>query len=160
MHVVDASSEDRQVNTEQVNNVLEEIGADEVPQLEIYNKIDLMEDKTPYIERDGNGRPVRVWVSALQGEGLELILQAVTERLQSERVIQKIGLPPSMGKLHARLYALGAVIHEEVATDGFWLMELDMPRQDWDSLCKHYQINEYILPTEQSPCLAAGGEAQ
>ncbi len=160
LHIVDASSEDRQVNIEQVNLVLEEIGADECPQLEIYNKIDLMQDRKPYIERDEHDRPVRVWVSALQGQGLALVLEAVAERLQTERVIERICLPPQQGRLHARLYALGAVTHEELAADGYWLMDLDLPRQDWDSLCKHETINDYILAADQSPCLAAGGEAQ
>ncbi|MDH5445225.1 MAG: GTPase HflX [Gammaproteobacteria bacterium] len=160
LHIVDASSEDRQVNIEQVNQVLEEIGADECPQLEIYNKIDLIDGREPQIERDDLGSPVRVWVSALKGQGLELILEAVTECLQSERIHQTVCLPPSMGKLHARLYALGAVSQEEIAQDGFWLMRLEMPRADWDSLCKHETIDDYILSTDQSPCLAAGGEAQ
>jgi len=160
LHIVDASSEDRQLNIEQVNLVLEEIGADDCPQIEVYNKIDLLDGVTPYIERDENGIPVRVWVSAVQDKGLELVLDAVVERLQSERVIERICLPSQQGRLHARLYALGAVQHEEVAADGYWLMDLDLPRQTWDGLCKHEALADYILPSDQDPRLAAGGEAQ
>jgi len=160
LHVVDASSEDRQVNIEQVNHVLEEIGADVCPQLEIYNKIDLLEGLTPHIERNENNIPVRVWISAMQGSGLELVLAAVVERLQSERVVERICLPPQLGRLHARLYAIGAVQHEEVIGDGHWLMDLDLPRQAWEGLCKHEALADYILSADQSPCLAAGGEAQ
>lgn len=160
LHVVDAASEERQANIEQVNQVLQEIGADGCPQIEIYNKIDLLDGVTPYIERDENDLPVRVRVSALSGQGLELILGAVAERLQTERIIERICLPPQQGRLHARLYALGAVTHEEVAADGYWLMDLDLPRHAWDSLCKHDAVADYILPTDQNPCLAAGGEAQ
>lgn len=160
LHVVDASSEDRETNIEQVNLVLAEIEADDRPQIEIYNKIDLLEGVTPYIERDENGIPVRVRVSAMQGQGLDLVLEAVAERLQSERVIERICLPPQEGRLHARLHALGAVQHEAVVTDGSWLMNLDLPRQIWDGLCKHEALADYILPSDQSPRLAAGGEAQ
>ena len=160
LHIIDASSDEREVNIEQVNLVLEEIGADVCPQLEVYNKIDLMADTTPRIERDEHGMPLRVWVSALHGQGLHLVLGAVAERLQSERVIERIGLPPSLGRLHARLHALGAVSHEEIAADGYWLIDLDMARQTWDGLCKHEGINDYILPSDSEPCLAAGGEGQ
>jgi len=159
LHVVDASSEERQANIEQVNLVLAEIGADSCAQLEIYNKIDCMDGVKPYIERDSEGLPVRVWVSALQDIGLELVVQAINERLQKERVIEHLGLPPSAGRLHARLYQLGQVKHEEIANDGFWIMDVELTRQDWDSLCKHDGLSDYILPTNQSPCLAAGGEA-
>jgi len=160
LHVVDASSEDRMVNIEQVNLVLEEIEAHDCPQIEIYNKIDLMEGMFPHIERNENGLPVRVWVSAMQGAGIELILEAVVERLQSDRVVERISLPPQLGRLHARLFALGAVQHEQVGVDGGWLMDLDLPRQIWDGLCKHEALADYILPADHSSSLAAGGEAQ
>ena len=160
VHVVDASSEDRMVNIEQVNKVLEEIEADDCPQIEIYNKIDLMEGVMPHIERDENGRPARVWISAMRDEGMELVLEAVAERLQAERVIEQVCLSPQQGRLHARLYALGAVLHEKVMADGYWLMDLDLPRQTWDGLCKHEALADYILLSDHDPCLAAGGEAQ
>lgn len=159
MHVVDASSEERQVNMEQVNLVLDEIEADDVPQLEIYNKIDNIKDMSPHIERDENGLPTRVWISALRGQGLELVLQAIGERLQNELVSERISLPPSAGRLHARVYQLGKVHHEEVANDGYWIMDVELARRDWDSLCKHDGLAEYILSTNQISRLAAGGEA-
>jgi len=159
LHVVDASSEERQANIEQVNLVLAEIGADSCAQLEIYNKIDQVEGIEPYIERDSEGLPVRVWVSALHDQGLELVLAAINERLQKELVVEHLGLPPSAGRLHARLYQLGQVMHEEIADDGFWIMDVELTRQDWDNLCKHDRLSDYILPINQSPCLAAGGEA-
>lgn len=160
LHVIDTASEDRNVYIETVNQVLAEIGADNCPQIEIYNKIDMLDGIVPHIERDENDIPVRVWVSAMQGKGMELVLDAVVERLQSERVVERICLPTHEGRLHARLHALGAVQHEDVATDGSWLMDIDLPRQTWDGLCKHEALADYILASDQAPCLAAGGEAQ
>ncbi len=78
LHVVDCSSDMRDVQVEEVNKVLAEIGADGIPQLLVWNKCDLREME-PEIERDATGRPVSVRVSALTGAGLELLRAAVAE---------------------------------------------------------------------------------
>jgi GTP-binding protein HflX len=79
LHVVDAFSEDRVELIAQVNKVLHAIGAENVPQLEIYNKIDQIEDCKPRLEKDAFGRIRRVWLSALSGEGIDLLQQALAE---------------------------------------------------------------------------------
>ncbi|QBQ53599.1 ribosome rescue GTPase HflX [Nitrosococcus wardiae] len=87
LHVVDASSEERQVLIAQVNRVLQTIGAEEVPQLEIYNKIDQIESCQPRLERDASGRICRVWLSAASGEGIELLRQALAEYFPAKETI-------------------------------------------------------------------------
>jgi len=79
LHVVEAGVSDRDDLMQHVNAVLEEIGAEEVPQLIVCNKIDLLDDRTPRIDRDENGRAVRVWLSAHTGEGIDLLRQVLTE---------------------------------------------------------------------------------
>ncbi|HCL77464.1 MAG TPA: GTPase HflX, partial [Pseudomonas sp.] len=79
LHVIDAHEPERDEQIEQVLAVLGEIGAEEVPLLEVYNKVDLMEGIEPQIQRDADGVPRRVWVSAQQGLGLDLLRQAVAE---------------------------------------------------------------------------------
>ena len=86
LHVIDAHDPERLDNIKQVHDVLKEIDADEVPRLQVYNKIDLLDSVEPKIQRDDQGKPVRVWVSAMQGEGMELILQAVAELLGEDLV--------------------------------------------------------------------------
>src|SRR5690606_14333069 len=81
LHVIDAHEPERDEQIEQVLAVLGEIGAEEVPLLEVYNKVDLMEGIEPQIQRDADGVPRRVWVSAQQGLGLDLLRQAVAELL-------------------------------------------------------------------------------
>ena len=78
LHVVDAASSNRDSQIVEVNKVLAEIGADKIPQVEIFNKIDLS-GVDPGLERDEYGRICRVRVSALTGDGLELIRQALVE---------------------------------------------------------------------------------
>lgn len=82
LHVVDASSPMRNEQIEQVNLVLKEIGADNIPQIFIWNKIDKT-GQVPEIERDEYGKIRRVSVSAATGAGLDLLREAVSEIIQS-----------------------------------------------------------------------------
>lgn len=85
LHVVDAFDEHRHAHIEQVNKVLGEIGADNIRQIEIYNKIDLLSDTAPHVERDEHGRIARIWLSAATGEGLNLLRAALLEEVEQQR---------------------------------------------------------------------------
>jgi GTP-binding protein HflX len=78
LHVVDAASHSRDIQIVEVNKVLAEIGADNIPQIEVFNKIDLS-GAEPGLDRDEYGRISRVRVSALTGEGMDFIRQALVE---------------------------------------------------------------------------------
>ncbi len=136
VHVVDAHDPGRDGATAQVNQVLAEIGADRVPQLEVYNKIDAMEGCEPRLERDADGMPRRVWISAATGAGMELLLQALSERLVQEAVHGWLPLPPTAGRLRSRLFELGAVVKEQGADDGGWLLEVQLSRRQWLQLAQ------------------------
>ncbi|MFJ9449552.1 MULTISPECIES: GTPase HflX [unclassified Herbaspirillum] len=82
LHVVDAASPVRMEQIEQVNLVLKEIGADHIPQILVWNKIDAAELE-PAIEHDEYGRIHRVFVSAKTGAGLDLLRQAIADSLRS-----------------------------------------------------------------------------
>jgi GTP-binding protein HflX len=135
--------------------VLEEIGAGDVPQLHVMNKIDVIQadgdagedqdaavpgggsddgaglrsraGRGARIVRDAEGRPAQVWLSARTGEGLDLLRQALGERLGGERVQTELQLPLSAGRLHARLRAAGAIAGESVDEHG-WRLQIDAPR--------------------------------
>jgi GTP-binding protein HflX len=141
VHVVDAASEERLDNIEQVEAVLGEIGADEVPCLLVYNKLDLLE-KEPRMERDADGRPTRVWLSAKNGAGCELLLQALTELLAGDMVQHQISLAPDQGRLRAGLYKLGAVLEETHSGDGQVQLRVRLSRKDWRRLLAAEQITE------------------
>lgn len=79
LHVVDAAALDRDELMKHVDDVLQQIGADVLPQLIIYNKIDRLENVQPKIERDQNGKIRRIWLSAQTGEGLDLLRMALQE---------------------------------------------------------------------------------
>ena len=117
LHVVDASSPEKILHHEEVNAVLTEIDADKVPQLLVYNKVDLT-DEVPRVDLDEQGEPYRVWVSGLNGEGLELLLSAISARLSSEMLETTLKLPPGQGKFRAQLFELSAVVGESVDDEG------------------------------------------
>jgi len=130
VHVIDAADPDRELNVEQVETVLDEIGALEVPTLKVMNKIDLL-DSAPRIERDGEGRPEVVWLSAREGRGLELLEQALSECLADDVIDFALTLEPEQGRLRAGLHELGAVREERFAEDGQTRLQVRLPRRDF-----------------------------
>ena len=80
LHVVDASSEDREAQIAVVNSVLREIGAGDVPQVQVWNKID-MTHGLPAVEADGYGKIGRVLLSARTGDGLDLLRRVLTSQM-------------------------------------------------------------------------------
>lgn len=130
LHVIDAGDEERREHIHQVGKVLHEIGADEVPMLEVYNKIDRLEGVEPHIDRDDTGIAIRVWLSAQTGEGIDLLLQALRERLAVDMFHQYIDLNPDQGQFRAQLYAQNAVLNEEVGDDGRIKLEVRMQIKD------------------------------
>ena len=152
LHVIDCATDDRDHNIEQVTEVLTEIGADRVPQLQVYNKIDLLEDFAPFIERDDQGRPVRVWCSAKSGVGTELIFQAVSELLADELVDEEIRIPPQQGQLRALLFEKKAVLTESYAENGDILLHIRIQTKDFRQLLAQTGIppEQYLaLPTKE-----------
>ena len=81
LHVVDSASADRDAQIEAVNEVLVEIGAAQVPQILVWNKIDLTAAE-PVVERDDCGSIRRVFLSARTGEGLDLLREVLAELAQ------------------------------------------------------------------------------
>lgn len=127
LHVVDAVDEERMRNMEQVNIVLEEIGAHEIPQLIIYNKIDLIDDYPSRIDRDDQGKPIAVWLSAKSGSGVDLLFEAIAE-LVSEQVFHgTLRLAPQQGGMRAHLFESGVIHHEEYGDDGGCIISVSLP---------------------------------
>ena len=77
--MVDAAAEDREELMQHVDEVLQQINAQDVPQLIVYNKIDKLDDATARMERDQHGQIRRIWLSAHSGAGLDLLRLALQE---------------------------------------------------------------------------------
>ncbi|PHM50870.1 ribosome rescue GTPase HflX [Xenorhabdus miraniensis] len=146
LHVVDAADSRLDENIIAVDSVLEEIESNEIPSLLVMNKIDMLEDFVPRIDRDEENRPVRVWLSAQTGEGIPLLLQALTERLSGEIAHYELHLPPEAGRLRSRFYQLQAIEREWVEENGQMGIEIRMPMVDWRRLCKQDpNLPDYVV---------------
>lgn len=141
LHVIDCHDEERQSNVEQVEEVLHEIGASEVPVLQIFNKLDLYGEQPARIDRNSDGEPVRVWVSAVTGEGLELLAQAISERLADDVFQDRISLQPQEGQLRAQLYARNAVVSEQVDEQGQIQLDIRLQRKHMLQILSRLRID-------------------
>ena len=160
LHVIDAADPLREERSAQVDGVLAEVGAGEIPQLLVYNKIDkvgeaahgdgaagdgVVDDAPPHEpeprralqsrhDRPGGDQPdaatrERVWISARDGLGLDLLRNAIAGRLGLRRIVAELRLPTSAGRLRARLHALDA-IRGEIHDEHGWTLAVDLPAAD------------------------------
>jgi GTPase len=145
LHVVDAADPNLLDNMHAVDEVLLEIDAHEIPTLLVMNKIDLIEGKLPGIDRDENGMPIRVWVSAQNGLGLDQLFIALKERLAKQIQVCHLSLPAYLAKLRSRLYQLNAVEHELISEDGSFHLDVRIPSIEWNRLCKQEPDLLYLI---------------
>ena len=138
LHVIDAADPNRDDRIAQVDAVLAEIGAGDLPQLLVFNKIDRIEGAEPRHDHSGGegddpGHRERVWLSARDGRGMELLQAALARRLDLQRILGELRLPPQAGRLRARLHQLEAVRAEQADEHG-WLLQVDLPRAEAERL--------------------------
>ena len=169
LHVVDAADPQRNERIAQVDLVLNEIGAGDIPQLLVFNKIDRIvpaapDDESPTAapstaepasmaprhDRPGEGRQ-RVWVSARDGQGMDLLRAALAEALELRHVIGEVRLPSQAARLRARLHEIGAVRGEQADHDG-WLLQVDMAQVDVQKLFvqAHGESLRHLLDVDEA----------
>ena len=151
LHVVDASDPRRDEHITQVNGVLAEIGAGEIPQVLVYNKVDRL-DFEPRLERDAEGRAVAVWISAAKRLGLDLLQQAVSERIARAARRARLRLPASAGALRAKLYSAGAVRAESSFEDGSLDLTVELPDVELVALARTPGVHIVETPSAAMAC--------
>ena len=144
LHLIDASDPNRWQRVRQVNSVLKELDADQVPQIRVYNKIDKL-DRKPRVTNNRHGEGRAVWLSATTGEGLAMLKDAVANRLRRKTTQRVIHLEPAQGRQRAKLFELGAVLSEDVLDDGGWMLELKMAEKDLRRFLKRENLAENQL---------------
>ena len=153
LHVIDAADPERGERIAQVNEVLASIGAGSVPQLEVYNKVDVLGEE-PRLERDADGVVRRVWLSAATGAGLDLLREVLAERFGARLERRRLALNPAQGRARAELFRRGAVTAESVTADGGWLVEVELDARELADFCRREAI------ALDAPCLARGAFLQ
>ncbi len=139
LHLIDASDGNRWQRVRQVNAVLAELGADRVPQIRVYNKIDKLA-RPPRISASRRGESHAVWISARTGVGVPALLEAIADRLRKEMLHGMLCLDAGKGRARAKLFELGAVIHEQSAEDGGWRLEIRMSESDLKRFLKRESL--------------------
>ena len=157
LHVIDAADPWRDEKEGDVNEILAEIGADGVPQIRVFNKIDLSGQPARLDRRDDTGK-TRVWLSSVSGEGIELLAEALRGHFQSRLVRGVLELAADQAGVRARLYELNGVLAENILDDGGCRLEIELPRIELERLCKQQDLDPVCLKI--SSCEASDGFLQ
>lgn len=148
LHVIDAHTENRAKHIAEVNAVLEQVDALETPQLLVYNKVDLLDGQKPRIERDDEGNILRVWLSAMNNQGLDLLLEAITELVIEESVQKWLRIPPQQGQWRSILFDSVDILEERYNDSGDWLIHIDTTKRRFEKLMKMSGFSELIETNE------------
>ncbi|PKF61186.1 GTPase HflX [Psychromonas sp. psych-6C06] len=138
LHVVDCSDENYRGNIDAVERVLTDIDAGDVPQLIIMNKIDAFDDVSPRIDFDDEEKPMRVWLSARTGEGVELLFEALSSLLSGQIRALQLAIPPAQGKLRAAFYELNCIDNESYDENGDCILDIRINNVDLSRLRKQF----------------------
>lgn len=134
LHVIDASDDNKQAHIEQVQQVLEDIGAQDVLSIQVYNKIDIRPEIEAGITRDEQGHIMRVLISAAKNKGIDLLATVISEKLGLPLVIETVVLQPTETKLRAQLYERKAVLVEQMDEEGCFHLEVRLPKLEMEKL--------------------------
>jgi GTP-binding protein HflX len=150
LHVIDASDQQRLEHIDQVNEVLRSIGAGDIAQIEVFNKIDRI-GALPRLERAPDGRLARVWVAAAHSTGLELVRAALTSALWPELERATLRVDLQAAAVRSRLYADHRVRAERVREDGGWEMEVEVTPRQLDALARETGISRAPASSSCAP---------
>jgi GTP-binding protein HflX len=135
LHVIDDANPEHRDHIHEVYQVLRDLSIEDIPIIEIYNKIDVSGKPAQWI-RGGEGVADKVWLSSKTGDGVDLLLKAIEERIHSTHVNLRFTLPVTEARLRAQFYQLDAVNDERIDDGGNWHLEVELPLEKWRQLAK------------------------
>ena len=139
----DPEREDRRIH---VRAVLDEIGAGDIPTLRVYNKADQRPEAVlGRVDRDEHGQPERVWVSALEHQGMTPLLEAVAERLDAGIVRSRLCIPSAQAKVRAGIHQSGGVIDECFTDQGDAEIQLELGKKEWERLARRFDLDQWVV---------------
>ncbi len=142
LHVVDASDDYNMEKINQVEKIINEIGAADIPDILVMNKIDCLQNFIPRIDRDKNGTIYRVWVSAQNGKGIDLLCQALSEKLSGMMKRAKIQLDVNHAHIRSEIYNVGYIHKEKVNEYGQWVLEINVTNHYLSKLLNKQGVKE------------------
>ncbi|MFA9489005.1 MULTISPECIES: ribosome rescue GTPase HflX [unclassified Mannheimia] len=145
LHVIDGSDDRKNENIDAVNQVLDEIEALEIPTLLVFNKIDKLDGIKPHIERNDDGTAIAVYLSAQENIGIDLLYQAIQERLRSNLVCETLLLPVTAGAIYAQFKAENCIKTETFNEFGERIISIEVNEVQWNKWLKQFpEIKEYV----------------
>lgn len=146
LHVVDVADPRKEHNMQQVAEVLAEIDADQLPQLIVFNKIDLL-GQPARIDYNEFGQPIAVYVSALSGEGIDLLAQAIAALLSERYIAVSLNLPPSQASWRAKFHQQHCITQEQFDEQGHCHLSLRLSEAIWQRCLKqsHGKLENYVV---------------
>ena len=167
VHVVDATAPDRSERIRDVHDVLQAIGAGEIPRLEVFNKCDELAcgrfecgTGRPPPESGTGARPARVLASARTGAGIELVIEAIRSRAGRSRVTRVARIPPSQGRLRAEIHACAQVLKEVGEPDGASSMTFRIEPAVLARLHRATRLSEFLsAPDSGADTMLGTGDA-
>jgi len=140
LHVVDCADPARRERIEDVDEVLMQISANERPVIQVYNKTDIL-GVLPRVDRAEDGGPARVWLSATTGQGIDILLDVITDALHRDIISGTVRLGVSQARLRALLYERATVVDERIMKDGSWELDVEIDRRGYQELSKSEDLH-------------------
>lgn len=145
LHVIDGADDRKNENIDAVNQVLDEIDALEIPTLLVYNKVDRLDGIELHIEYNDDGKPVAVYLSAQQNQGIDLLFEAMRVRLKNELVCERVLLPTTSGQIYTKFYQQQCIKSERFTEFGDRLVEIEVDKIQWQKWLKQYpELTEFV----------------
>lgn len=146
IHLIDSSDPFRAEKMADVAEVIAEVGAQEVPQLEVFNKIDLLDEPiAPKTDLNDDGMPERVWISAFQNQGIDQLMDAVSTFFRGRFIRVQMTLEMMAGKQRAQLYTLGTIEKEGFDEQGNSQFTMLLTEREWQLIQHWPQILQHKI---------------
>ena len=145
LHVIDGADDRKNENIDAVNQVLDEIEALDIPTLLVYNKVDRLDGIEPHIEYNDDGKPVAVYLSAQQNQGIDLLFEAMRIRLKNELVNETVLLPATSGQIYTKFCNQHCIKAERFNEFGDRLVDIEVDKVQWQKWLKqHPELIEFV----------------
>ena len=126
LHVVDASDINNRDKIDQVQEIIEQIEAHDIPSIIVMNKIDEISGFSPRLDKDDQGNIYRVWLSANTGKGIDLLYKALSQSLSGMMTFARIKLDVQSAYIRSEIHKVGFIQKEIMNEFGQWLLEINV----------------------------------
>ncbi len=140
LHVVDSADPAHRERIEDVEEVLAQIGINQRPVIQVYNKTDILAAPSR-VDRAEDGTPGRVWLSAKSGQGVDSLLSVIADALYGDMVSGTVRLGVSQARLRALLYERATVVAERVMSDGSWELDVEIDQRGYQDLVQREDLH-------------------